>query len=187
MASPADKQGLIVAAIDKVVAKALEAGLKPLAEGQTELLVQVNTILARLDMIESMSGGGGAAPKRTVRTAPAKPAAASPGAKNGTKATPGKKPPTNALLYFRYALGGDLENYRETYVTDELKAEAASDPTVSKKDEAKDAESYWFALSQWLWKTKLSDESKAEVKRHYEAWKNEQARAESAEALEEDQ
>jgi hypothetical protein len=188
MASPQEKQGQIITAITNVINKALETAMKPMAESQAEQMVLLNTIIARMDMLESLSGGGaaGAATKRAVRTTPAKPAAAS-SAKGGAKASPSAKPPTNSLLYFRYALKADLEQYRETYAPEEIKAEAASDPAVAKKDEAKNPEEYWGALSQWLWKNKLSEDNKTEVKRHFEAYKNEQARAESAEALEEDQ
>lgn len=183
-APPADKANALITNITAAVRADLDADLKKIAEQLAKVLVSENAILARLEMIETASGSG-AAPKRGVRASPAKAGAA------GKKATPKKSGDeksrvTNGLLYFRYAMAHDLDDYRATYGTPENVAEAENDPSVQKKDVNKNPEDYWSTVGNVLWKSLLSDDDKDAIRTQYNSWKEQGAREDAEDPLEAD-
>jgi hypothetical protein len=180
-AAAADKQTALVEAISANVASKL-------AESFAKLTVSVNSILARIETMEAANaikagGEGGVAAKRAVRTGTV--------AKGGKKAGGAKKSAgddtkvTNTLLYMRYGMANDLFGLRELYGTEEVLAEAESDPAVSKKNRAQDESGYFSAVGQYIWK-KLSEQQKEEMRVQFVAWKEQTARDEAEPQLEED-
>jgi hypothetical protein len=180
-AAAADKQTALVEAISANVASKL-------AESFAKLTVSVNSILARIETMEAANaikagGEGGVAAKRAVRTGTV--------AKGGKKAGGAKKAAgdvtkvTNTLLYMRYGMANDLFGLRELYGTEEILAEAESDPAVSKKNRAQDESGYFGEVGKYIWR-KLSEQQKEEMRVQYVAWKEQTARDEAEPQLEED-
>ena len=147
-----------------------------------KLSIAVGVIQARLDMIESLS----APPKRATRVA-AKPAGAKGGAaKSSAKSTEEKV--TNALLFFRYALKNNLDDFREIYADENTLAEVASVDQVAKKDRVKDEAEFYSAAGAAIWKNLADKEDvRKEIRAKFDAWKQEQTRATDATPLEEEE
>jgi len=181
-----DKQAALVNSIADGVHAKMTPDLAKLAEQLTKMSVTSCAIMARLETLESAVGAGGAASKRAVRTTGAA------GAKGGAKGPAGKKPTgdagkvTNALLYFRYIMGQDLDDARETYATEENLLEAESDATVAKRDKDKDPSGYYSAVAAALWKSTLTDDQKTEIRNQFTAWKEEMARGGAGAQLDEE-
>lgn len=180
MAAAPDKQAVLVAAIASGVKTDLTPEFKELSIAYAKLQVTLNSINARLEMLEAAVNAGGCAPKRNVRPG---------GARGATKAV-GANPAdaasrvTNALLYFRYAMGNDLDDSRATFGTEENMATAEGEATVGKKDKNKDEYGYWSAVGAALWKAVLSDGQKEEIRNAYKAWGEESKREAAAPQLE---
>lgn len=180
-----NKQAVLVEMLAKGVQDKQASEFARLAEEMAKLTVTCNTILARVEMLDAAAPAG-AAPKRAIRTGGAKKdAAAKPG---GAKKPAGSDTSrvTNALLYFRYALGNNLEETRETFCSAESLAEAEADPTVAKKDQTKDESGYYSAVGAFLWKKVLTDDQKEEVRSQFLAWKEQITREGAEPQLEEE-
>lgn len=164
----ASKQQALVDSIATGVQTKLEPSLSSLTQQMAKLLVTANTIIARIETLESAAGSGTGA-KRAVRTGGA--------AKTAAKKTAGKKAGTdvdkvtNALLYCRYIMANDVDDAQATYGTEENLAEVETDALVSKRDKVKDPENYWSAVGAALWKTVLTDDQKEEIRTQFVAWK----------------
>jgi hypothetical protein len=186
-ASGASKQTQLANEIAGSVHSALSSEFEKLGANNAQLTVLVQQVLARLEMLETTTG---VAPKRAVRGAgPAgakKTAGAAAGGSKKTAAGSEVKKVTNALLFFRYALGHDLEDMRETYVTDEVCLEAEKDDSMAKKDRKKDEYGYYSTLGAYLWKNGLTDDDKKTVRAAYGTWKESAAREDGEQQLEED-
>jgi hypothetical protein len=82
-------------------------------------------------------------------------------------------------------MANDLFGLRELYGTEEILAEAESDPAVSKKNRAQDESGYFGEVGKYIWR-KLSEQQKEEMRVQYVAWKEQTARDEAEPQLEED-
>jgi hypothetical protein len=180
----AEKQQALVNAIADGVHAKTAPELAKLAEQVARMMVSVNGVLARLEVIESTVTAGGA-PKRATRAGGAKAGAKKAAAKKGT-AGDDKSKVTNALLYYRYSLANDLDDARATYGTDENIAEAEKDGTVQKRDIEKDPHGYWSAVGAALWKSVLSEEDKETIRASYTAWKEQALSDENGDQLNEE-
>jgi hypothetical protein len=176
----------LTSAIDQVGADLT----RMIAEIQTSIVAartDIGVLGARLEMLEA---GLGSNVKRTVHTAA--PRAAIP---KGNGKAPAKKAAdtvdytkiTNVLLFFKHAMGLDVENIREVYATESLLAIAEADPTVmKKKNEDPDSPAYWSAVANVLWKSSLNDASKNEVRTRFSRWKEAMKRLEDNPDLQEE-
>jgi hypothetical protein len=184
----ADKQTALVNAIADGVSAKMTPEFANIADSVAKIQVTVSSCLARLTTLEASVNNGTANAKRAPRTGGGKaPAGKKPAAPKGKAGAPDASRVTNALLYFRFALQTDLEGYRETYGSQENLEEAEKDQTVAKRDKDKDEAGYWSAVGAAFWKTLLSEDQKLEVKEQYKAWKEQSARDESGDGLEEDE
>lgn len=172
---PAAKQQLLVESIaagvqTKLMPVLSEHGdqLKQLTQQLAKLHVTSNSIVARIETLESAVASGTGA-KRAVRAGGAAKTAAKKPA--GKKAGGDVDKVTNALLYCRYIMAYDIDEARATYGTDENVREVENDSLVSKRDKVKDPENYWSAVGAALWKTVLIDEQKEEIRTQFTAWK----------------
>lgn len=187
MADKQQAQAALVNAIADGVHAKLATDFTKLAEQVSKLTVTCNSICVRLDTLDAAVATGGAAAKRTVRGAgAAKGAAAKKTASKAASADDEIAKVTNSLLYFRYALKKDLDDYQATFGTEENVAEAEKDAAVGKKDRDKNPEEWWSAVGAALWKLVLSDEQKKEIRGHYDAWKENLNRDAAEPQLDED-
>jgi hypothetical protein len=183
----ADKQAALVSAISDGVSAKMSPEFAKLSEEQAKLMVAVQACNARLSVLEQSLSNGGTGAKRPTRTGGGKaPASGKKPAAKGKGDAPDPSKVTNSLLYFRFAMQEDLEDYRATYGTEENLEEADKDQTVSKRDKIKEEKGYWAAVGTYLWKSFLSDEQKQEVKNSFTAWKEQSTRDDTEAALDED-
>lgn len=183
----ADKQQALVNSIADGVHAKMTADIGKLTEQIAKLQVTSNAVLARLETLESTVNSGGTTAKRAVRTGGATKGAAAKKttAKKGA-AGDDKSKVTNALLYFRYSMANNLDDSQDTYGTEENLLEADKDATVQKRDKDKDPSGYWSAVGAALWKSVLTDEQKDEIRTLFNAWKEQAARDDADDQLEEE-
>lgn len=167
----ANKHQGLVDAIARGVMAEIKTEIGKLSEQISKLSVTNNSVLTRLATLESLldpgtkgstksAGAGKTAAKKTTAKGPAKDA---------------ESRVTNALLYFRYAMARDLENYRESFGTGPLATQAKKEPSVLKYKEEVDGQAYWSAVAAVVWKG-LSEDDKAMIREHHVAWKEGLAR-----------
>lgn len=182
----ADKQTQLVSTIADALHVKLGPEFVALSTAIAKLNVSIQSVIARIEMIEHMANTGGAAPKKAVRTA------AAAGAKKAAAGKGEVKIPSNALLFFRLMLEQDIDEARHTWCTDENIAMVETNATVAKaaKDKDKSDEklgTYFSAVGAQLWTQLLSKEDKEEIKAKFLAWKEARERDAGEAPLEADE
>ena len=148
------------------------------------LTATVAALEAKVTVFEQIAAGSVTPAKRTTRAT--KPASTKGGAaKSGNKTEEEKV--TNALLFFRYAMKNDYENFRETYANEDAIATVAGEAAVAKKDaiKEKDPGDYYSTVGAALWK-KMAETDRAGIRALYIAWSQAQTRENDATPLEEE-
>jgi hypothetical protein len=183
-----NKQAALIDAISKGVTAAQAPTLEKVLSQLAQIQVSVNAATARIAVLEDALGSGAGAAKRQVRAAGGakKPAGKPAGGAKKPAGDPSKV--SNALLFFRYAMGpGNLEGFRDTYATDENVADAKENATVAKQNEAKDPDAFYSAVAHYLWTSKLADDEKEQIRSQFGQWKDESAREAADPPLEEEE
>jgi hypothetical protein len=167
--------------VSKMIAAEVVSELKPLiAELKDQIVkngVTLNAIIAQNLAVASANSSGKT--NRQTRTADGK-------SRTGTRraATSTPKPPTNAMLFCRYAYGQNYSDIRSTLTKEQLDA-AAKDPSVVKKPIEDDEAAHYSAIGMMVWKSFKSDADKEHIRNMYRGYKEEAERAAASPQLDE--
>lgn len=203
MATQEQKTNILVQAIVNGVHDKMAPEIAKLSALLAQQTSTLNAVLARMEVLEGLGGHAEPAAKRVVKTAAATgaaataaPAKAAAPAKKAT--TPAKKAAAaaaaagapkkmNILQYFRKMMAEDIEGARETYAPDEVKTSAivTENKSVQNQDETKNPATYWSAVGNAIW-TSLSEEQKLTVRASYDAFRENGARDDTEEPLNEE-
>jgi hypothetical protein len=182
-ASATDKQDKLIAAIVTGVQTAQKGEFKELTQALASMTVMLGAIQNRLEALESMQNTG-AAPKRAIRTGASKAGGAKKAAEAAGDVDVSKI--TNGRLYCRHIMMYDVDGAREKWGTEDNLAIAASKSKTVQGRSKSDGAAYWGAVGTALWDSCLDDDQKDTVKAEFKLWKEETARAEEDNPLQED-
>lgn len=171
--SQAARQEALVQSIAAAVRNELLEFQNNTATFNAQLMTDVNSILARLEILEAIMQGK----KRTVNAERKTGAGAK---KPAAGKAAGSAVPTNAMLYFRYAFA-NIPETRERWLTEESQSVIDTDDYKNKA-----GEELLKAQAGTLWKKFLTDADKKEIKDEFTAWKNERGNGDAEPQLDED-